>query len=142
VHEVAQRALAHDFPPLFEHRDWWLSPALHALVNLPEILIDEGLVPDYGASRFEPLLRPRPPAAWAAAIALALLSSAGAAWWTRGTRMAPRARVAWCLACLLLGVPALLSLMVLRPRMRAHASRAEAPAPARGVTAAPAPAGR
>ena len=99
------------------------------------MLVDEGVVPDYGASRFAPLLRPRPAEAWAAAIALALLSAAGAAWWTRGTRMAPRARLAWCLACLLLGVPALLSLSVLRPRTRA------AGAPVRGVRAVPAPAG-
>jgi hypothetical protein len=140
AHEVAQRTLAHDFPLLFEHRHWWPSPALHALVNLPDILIDEGVVPDYGAGRFEPLLRPRPLEAWATAIVLALLSGAGAAWWTRGARMGTRARLAWCLACLLLGVPALLSLMVLRPRVR------DARAPARGLTAAqvaaPAPAGR
>jgi hypothetical protein len=140
AHEVAQRVLAHDFPPLFEHRDWWLSPALHALVNLPDILIDEGVVPDYGASRFEPLLRPRPAGVWAAAIVLALLSGLGAAWWTRGARMRTRARLVWCLVCLLLGVPALLSLMVLRPRTRG------ARTPARALTApqvaAPAPAGR
>jgi hypothetical protein len=140
AHEVARRTLAHDFPPLFEHRHWWPSPALHALVNLPDIRIDEGVVPDDGASHFEPLLRPRPVEAWTAAIVLALLSSAGAAWWTRGARMGPRARLAWCLAGLLLGVPALLSLMVLRPRARV------ARAPARELTAAPvpvsAPAGR
>lgn len=134
--EVAQRTLAHDFPPLFEHKDWWLSPALQALVNLPDMLLDEGVVPDAGAGRFAPLLRPRPVQAWAAALALALLAGAGAAWWTRRARMTPRARVAWCLACLLLGVPALLSLMVLRPRARS--------VPARALTAAPvpAPAGR
>jgi hypothetical protein len=118
VQEVAQRELGHDFPLLFEHKDWWLSPALHALVGLPDILIDKGMVPDYGADRFAPLLRARPPAVWAAAIVLALLSGAGAVWWTRRVRMPARARVAWRLACLLLGAPALLSLMVLCPRTR------------------------
>lgn len=122
---VAERALAHDFAPLFEHKDWWLSPVLYALVNLPDMLIDEGVVPDDGAGRFEPLLRPRPPEAWAAMIALALLAAAGAAWWTRGARMSARARAAWCLACGLLGVPALLSLMVLRPRARGVPARAQ-----------------
>jgi hypothetical protein len=150
AHEVAQRTLAHDFPLLFEHRGWWLSPALQALVNLPDMLIDEGVVPDDGASRFAPLLRPRPAGAWAAAIVLALLSGAGGAWWTRRARMPARARLAWCLACLLLGVPALLSLMVLRPRAtqpRAQGAGAATPAapaatPAAAPVPAPAPAGR
>ena len=46
---------------------------------------------------------------------------------------ARRERAAWCLACLLLGVPALLSLAVLRPRVPARAANpagAEASAPA------------
>jgi hypothetical protein len=116
VRELGRRELAHDFPVLFEHKDWWVSPLLHAAVNLPELLIDEGVVPDDGASRFEPLLRARPAPVWAAMLLLALASGAGAVWWTRRAHMAPRARLAWCLACLLLGCPALLSLMVLRPR--------------------------
>ena len=33
---VARRALAHDFSPLFEHKEFWLSPLLHAVVALPE----------------------------------------------------------------------------------------------------------
>jgi hypothetical protein len=115
VTEVARRELAHDFPALFEHKDWWISPLLQAVVSLPDLLIDKGTVPDYGASRFAPLLLARPAVAWTAAIALALLSALGAAWWTRRV-VGPRARLAWCLACLLVGFPALLSLVVLRPR--------------------------
>jgi hypothetical protein len=130
VAELGRRELAHDFPVLFEHKDWWVSPVLHAAVNLPELLIEEGVVPDHGASRFEPLLRARPAQAWAAAIALALASCMGAAWWTRRARMAPRARAAWCPACLLLGCPALLSLMVLRPRAEAEPAVQPADAPA------------
>jgi hypothetical protein len=127
VQEVGRRALAHDFPALFEHRSWWVSPLLAALVKLPDLLIDDGTVPDYGASRFAPLLRERPASVWTAALAALLLSGAGAAWWTRRTGLGPRARAAWCLACLLLGVPALLSLMVLQP----HRGVATAAAPAR-----------
>jgi hypothetical protein len=119
AHEVARRELAHDFPLLFEHKDWWLSPPLHALAALPGLLVDNGVPPDAGASRFAPLLRARPAAAWAAAIVAALLSGAGAAWWMRRVRVTPRARIAWCAACLVLGLPALLSLMVLRPREQA-----------------------
>jgi hypothetical protein len=116
VLEVARRELAHDFPVLFEQKDWWVSPVLHAVVNLPEILIDKGVVPDDGASRFAPLLLKRPLAAWVAMAALALLSCVVGAWWTHRARLGSLARVAWGLACLLLGVPALLSLMVLQPR--------------------------
>jgi hypothetical protein len=47
---------------------------------------------------------------------LALASCIVGAWWTQRARLGSCARLAWCLACLLLGVPALLSLMVLQPR--------------------------
>jgi len=132
VTEVARRELAHDFPALFEHKDWWISPILQAAVSLPDLLIDKGVVPDYGASRFAPLLLERPAVAWTAAGVLALLSGLGAIWWTRRAEVGPRARLAWCLACLLLGVPALLSLMVLQPRAarRAPARATEPAAPA------------
>jgi hypothetical protein len=122
VQEVGRRALGHDFPPLFEHRAWWVSPALDALVLLPDLLIDDGTVPDYGVDRFAPLLQARPAIAWTAALAAALLAGAGAAWWTRRTNLGRTARAVWCLACLLLGVPALLSLMILQPRERAEAA--------------------
>jgi hypothetical protein len=51
--------------------------------------------------------------------ASARASGAGAAWWTRRAGLGSTARVAWCAACLLLGVPALLSLMILQPRRQA-----------------------
>ena len=122
VQEVGRRALGHDFPPLFEHRAWWVSPALDALVMLPDLLIDDGTVPDYGVDRFAPLVQARPAVVWSAALAAALLAGAGAAWWTRRTSVGRTARAAWCLACLVLGVPALLSLMILQPRTRAEAA--------------------
>jgi hypothetical protein len=116
VQQVARRELSHDFPLLFEHKDWWASPALYTLVSMPDALIDNGSIADDGASRLAQLLRPRPAEAWTAALAACLLSAAGAAWWTRRLHAAPRTRLAWCLTCLVLGVPGLLSLMVLRPR--------------------------
>lgn len=60
---VARRPLAHDFPLLFEHEDWWLSPLLHAAVALPEVLLDKGIVLDAG-------LHARRRAAWTAVCAL------------------------------------------------------------------------
>lgn len=115
VQEVAKRELTHDFPLLFEHKDWWASPALYSLLKLPDLLVDNGTVPDDGASRFAPLLRPRPAQVWIVAIAGVLLSAAGAVWRTRRVNLAPHVRLVWCLACLLLGAPALLSLMLLNP---------------------------
>jgi hypothetical protein len=122
LEEVARRELTHDFPPLFEHRAWWISPVLHALVHAPDLLIDDGTIPDDGAGRLAPLLGERPAAVWIAALAATLLAGLGAAWWTRRARLGPVAAAAWCLACLLLGVPALLSLVILQPRERAEAA--------------------
>lgn len=122
VREVGRRELTHDFPMLFEHKDWWVSPALYTLVELPDLLVDNGTVPDDGASRFSALLRPRPAGVWIAAITAALLSAAGALWWTRRANMAPGVRLVWFFACLLLGLPALLSLTVLKPRERQRTS--------------------
>jgi hypothetical protein len=103
VSELGRRELAHDFPVLFEHKDWWLSPVLHAAVSLPEILLEKGIVPDDGAGRFAPLMLARPPAAWAAMLVLALVSGAGAAWWSSRAKMtAPAWPGAWpacCWAC-------------------------------------------
>jgi hypothetical protein len=122
LEEVARRDLTHDFPLLYEHRAWWISPVLHALVHAPDLLIDDGTIPDDGVGRLAPLLGERPSGVWIAALAATLLAGLGAAWWTRRARLGPVAGTAWCLACLLLGVPALLSLVILQPRERAEAA--------------------
>ena len=132
--EVARRPLAHDFPPLFEHKDWWLSPLLHAAVALPDVLLDKGIVLDQGlASYSNPLQRPRPWQAVAAALACALLS-AGAAWlWLRPVSVSARRKAAWIAAALLLGPPVIPCLMLLQarpPRLAAKPLPAAAPAAA------------
>jgi hypothetical protein len=134
--ELGRRELVPDFPPLYQHRAWWLSPLLHAVVALPDLLIDTGVTSDDQAARLAPLLQPRPASAWTAAITAMLLAGAGAAWWLRRTRMAPQARLAWCLACLLLGLPALLALTVMAPIMAPIVARlpATGPAPHRRFT--------
>lgn len=126
VQEVARREIGHDFAPLFEHRAWWVSPALHALVSLPDLSIDNGTIPDAGVPRFAPLLHARPAIAWAAALAAALLAGLGAGWWARRAGLGRTATRGWCVACLLLGVPALLALMMLQPRARTVAAAAPA----------------
>jgi hypothetical protein len=108
---VATRTIGHDFPLLFEHADWWLSPVLHALVNLPQRIYADGTVPDLtddDAGR-----APRPAAVRSAAMLAALLSVIGAWYWRRHADGVPRV---WLLACALLGPSCLLALLILYPR--------------------------
>ena len=107
---IATRPLAHDFPLLFEHKAWWLSPACHALLSLPERLLDVGLIEDAPGAPAPA----RPPAIVAAALLAALLSS-GFAWW-RLRHAAPRSRLAWTIGALLLGLPCAACLLILRPQ--------------------------
>ena len=123
---IAARELTHDFPQLFEHRAWWLSPAAHLLATLPERLLDKGAIADAPTAQAA-----RPGAVVAAAVFAALLSAALAAWRLR--RHPPRGRLAWSAAALVLGPPCVAALWMLAPRLP-HARRAAAPA------AAPAPA--
>lgn len=110
--EVARRPLAHDFPTLFEHKDWWVSPVLHAVDALPGRLLAN-------TSVFEPLplSLPRPAAAWTAALLAALLSATCAWCWLRRTDTSPRRRTAWLAACVLFGPAAFLSLAVMEARL-------------------------
>ncbi|MET0856061.1 MAG: hypothetical protein ABWY27_04885 [Telluria sp.] len=114
---VARRPLAHDFALLFEHKDWWPSPLLHAAVALPNLLLDKGVVLDQGLSAYSnPLQRPRPLPVVAAAILSALLS-AGAAWlWLRRVEAGRGRKATWIVTALLLGAPAIPCLMLLLPR--------------------------
>lgn len=109
---ISDRPLAHDFPPLFEHRDWWLSPAIHALLSLPERLLDKGLIAD--APAYRSAFPARPPAVIGAALAAALLSAALAAWRLRNRPLSRR--LAWCVAALLLGPAAVAAMWMLTPR--------------------------
>jgi hypothetical protein len=114
---VARRALTHDFPLLFEHRDWWLSPLLHTVLAAPDLLLDKGMILDRGQSSYSiQLERSRPPTVVIAAVLAALLSAGAAAIWLRGVRIGPRRKAGWIAACLLVGPPACLSLMLLQPR--------------------------
>jgi len=109
--EIARRPLAHDFPMLFEHKDWWISPVLQAVDGLPSrVLTTPAIFPPL------PLDMPRPAGAWIAALAAALLS--GAAGWLhlRRTEASARRRAGWLAACLLLGPSALLALAAMERR--------------------------
>lgn len=109
--EVARRPLMHDFPALFEHKDWWISPLLHAVDTLPARLLTTPAV-------FAPipLDLPRPTLAWIAAIAAAVCSGIGGWWWLRRTDAAPPRRAGWIAACLAIGPPAFLAIAVMEQR--------------------------
>jgi hypothetical protein len=115
--EVARRTLAHDFPALFEHRSWWVSPILNLVSRLPGRLYGGNAAPD-GEQFTTPFLMPRPLVAWVAALGSMLAAAAAASWWLRRSPIAPSLRYTWIASCLLLGIPAFLSLIVLQARTR------------------------
>ena len=109
--EVARRALTHDFPLLFEHKDWWLSPVLYAVKSLPaQALGDNAVFP------LNPMMLPRPWQAWAAAAATSLLATLLGWYWLRRTGASPFRRKAWLVACLAFGPSAFLCLAVMEAR--------------------------
>ncbi len=115
--EVARRALAHDFHVLFEHHDWWISPLLHHALALPEALLDKGRILDAGNTRYtNPLERSRPRAAWIAALIAAAVSALAGWYWLRRASVTGLRKAGWLASCLLLGPPALASMMVLQAR--------------------------
>jgi len=127
---VADRLLAHDFAPPFEHKAWWLSPVTHAVLALPA-LIENGDIGVAGTSEFtDTLTRRRPPEVWAWAVAAALLSALGAWMWLGRAGVAQARRLGWTLAVLLLGPPCLGVLALLQPRLARAPSPALAGAPA------------
>lgn len=115
--QVAERALTHDFPPLFEHKEFWISPIVSGIAKAPAALYHTGAIPD-GALAPPSFLRTRPGIAWAAGIGSMIAAALGAWWWLRGSALRPRLRVTWIISCLVFGIPAFLSLIVLQARTR------------------------
>lgn len=128
---ISERALTHDFPLLFAHKNWWLSPLSHAVLALPERLLDKGMIQDAPVAASETPARPAPVVA--AALIASVLAAAFAAWRLRGHPR--RFRLAWTVAALVLGPPCAAALWVLAPRShparmtRGAAASAPAPAP-------------
>lgn len=129
---VAERALAHDFAPLFEHKDWWLSPLTHAVLALPS-LIDNGDMAVAGKGEFaDTMALPRPPEVQAWALLVSLLSACAAWYWLGRGGVTGARRRGWTLAVLLCGLPCLGVLALLQPRIT------PAPAPSRASARVPA----
>ncbi len=116
--EVARRQLAHDFHALFEHHDWWVSPVLHGVLALPAAMLDKGRILDKGKTGdTNALERARPAAAWAAAVTAAIVSTLAGWLWLQRAAVGALRKTLWLASCLLLGPPALASLMVLQRRV-------------------------
>ncbi len=123
VEKVARRELTTGYGPLFTWQTWWMSP-----------LIDQSL----GALRhlfapYQPGHAVSPPprpdrVRWLAGLLMAL-SLLAAGLHVRRTNLRRTGRVAWCLACGAVGVPALMALWLAIPRRESmQMSSAAAPA--------------
>jgi hypothetical protein len=109
VTDVARRELATGYGPLFTWQTWWMSPAISSGLGA----LRPVLAPAQAGHLVSP--PPRPGGVHALALGLMLLSLLLGAWRVRRTALSPRARVAWCLACAAVGLPALMALWRLAP---------------------------
>jgi hypothetical protein len=109
VRQVARRMLSFDLPLAYTMRNWWLSPVLRELcLSLQDAFatpnpLDAGEIP------------PPPRHIVVLAGVMCFLSLLGAIALTRRRAFAPLARWTWVLACVVVGLPALVSLWLLFP---------------------------
>ena len=115
VAPVATRALHQDFPAFYRYRKWWASPAMYTLCTQATRLFS---APDPLEAYGTP---PIPDDMRALAAALALVVFCIGAWlaWRRVHGLP--SRIVWTLACGVVGLPALVSLVLLVPRREAFA---------------------
>ncbi len=97
--------------PLLPQEAWWLSPLLHAVAAHIDGLFDRGLTRPPQLEWWSETRQLYLPAG-----VLMLLSVVLAAWWLRTAAVNPARRRLWLSLCLLMGLPALLSLMCLESR--------------------------
>jgi hypothetical protein len=116
VTPVATRALHQDFPTFYRYRKWWASPAMYSLCTWATQLFSARDPLETNAT--PPI--PEDMRALATAIALAALCVGGWLAWRRVPRLP--ARIVWTLACGVVGIPALISLMLLVPRREVFAA--------------------
>lgn len=110
VETIARHEFIYDYPALFTYREWWASPVMYVLYEGAKGLFADPVPLDATVTA------PVPRSAKILAAALALLSLLGAIWLTRRQSLSLLARVAWVMACGLIGLPALLSLWLLYPK--------------------------
>lgn len=117
---LAQRPLEHDYPALYEHAQWWISPVLNQLTELPALLFSPTSTQTMMA--LLPMSTQRPPAVLAAALLGSALAVLGA--WLRLRRNGPltRGAMSWLAACAVFGLPALACMLALASRPAARAA--------------------
>ena len=106
---VARRAIARDYSEAFRYRDWVPSPVLYSVHHAAMLAFS-------GNMRPMPMATPPVPRAMQAIAGVLLLLAAAGAWWrTRRTDLSTPARIAWVVACGVVGLPALLTLWLMYP---------------------------
>lgn len=123
VQWVARRELVTGYGPLFTWQKWWLSPVVDRTLGALRHLF----APYQPGQAFSP---PPPPASvlWMAGMLMALSLLLGTLH-VRRTGLGRTARVAWCVACGAIGLPALMALWLsVPPRETVAPSPRAAPA--------------
>ena len=106
---VARRDIARDYSEAFRYRDWVPSPVLYSVHHAAMLAFS-------GNMRPMPMATPPVPRAMQAIAGVLLLLAAAGAWWrTRRTDLSTPARIAWVVACGVVGLPALLTLWLMYP---------------------------
>lgn len=123
LEDIARRELATGYGPLFTWQTWWMSPVLDQGLRAVRHLFAP-YQPGYVLSP-----PPRPASVrWLAGV-LMVLSLLAAIVHVRRTALGVPGRIAWCLACAAIGVPALMALWLAVPRRESmEASPAATPA--------------
>jgi len=109
ITDVARRELATGYGPAWIWQTWYLSPVIHAVLPAARALFSPY---QPGHTRSPP---PRPPMVPAIAGALLLLSLLAALLHVRRTALSLPERLAWSLACAVVGLPALMALRLIVP---------------------------
>jgi hypothetical protein len=117
VTTLLDRTLALDVGFLYTQHFYWMSPTLFGLFEVPRVLIDTGRVFDAGLKYDTMKLSiDRPMSAHLLALAL-MLGSAAFAWLRlRREQSSQRYRALWIVACLVIGLPALFTLITLQAK--------------------------
>jgi hypothetical protein len=97
--------------PLVPRASWWVSPILYTVARWPGSALDKGLTQPAPLAPWPPA-----PAFYPLAAASMLVSFGLGSWWLRGAAMKPGRRRVWLASCLVLGLPAFLSLACMEPR--------------------------
>ncbi len=116
VETVAQRELSTGYGPIYIWQTWWMSPVISTTLNALRPMF----APYQPGRAVAP--PPRPVFIMGFAGVLLMLSLLAGLVRVRQTNMTGAARVAWCLACAVVGLPALMALWLMVPARESFAA--------------------